>query len=702
LGFAAEIADLLRVTLLSRLTEQTGTLRILVRIVSMNHRLSSVGRFLVHLLLAGVCCNLQLVGALAQEKAELTINRKWALSGAVNPVKVFVNDQFLGDLSNGKQETFTFTPSKYGKNKLTAIFMLPFGVEGQRSAAQLFDLQSSGAVDATFFLVGTLVAAPTLKVNSVTPTNPTPHTTLKVAIKDGQESGEIRLLGAVDIATLLRDQKPGIFYDTLGETDSDVDTNLFLLQVLEHTYSTWPAAGADPGFLRTWIALTRVNLTRLKKDAEVDRRDQDIINLYGDAIAVLGEYEHFLTNLGIINVIPVSGDSLSGIMARSATIASGVGYTAVLLATAVLAPPLVYPVAAGAGVVAGAGSALYESAARGKPLDDEKKRAIAEMITAANNHYTNALAGAQVVARKKQTSLGWSEVPLFDMDLRGDTVSVLKNRPHDPFVLLQAAAKTSQDVQTSKQALQLADVCVHAARRVPKGEVFNPYRAGFLWQAAELQLRACSLTFQSAGHAIPVQGSQTAVRLFDAADSFGGRRAFSDAERMDHILGLMYSADYDRAKRLLDSTESLQGTPTHAYNYACCLSRLGDARGSLKMLELAFKNGEAKDEWVTNGDPDLDAVRKELPTEFGELVKTKWTWRLHWNRVTGDTVELTNDSAFGLTNVALTTTVTANDKKYEEPFFAAYLGPGKSMQWKCSIPVRDDGAETKASLQCDQ
>ena len=214
---------------------------------------------------------------------------------------------------------------------------------------------------------------PTIKVDSVDATSASSHTTMKPSVNDPpQEAYDIRLLGTVDLATLFRDRKPAVFYESLGETDSDVDTNVFLLQALEHTYSTWPAANAEPGFLRTWIALTRVNLTKLKKDAEVDKRDQDIINLYGDAISVLDEYEQFLTNVGIINAIPASGESLSGIIARSTGIASSVGYVAFVVTTAVM-PPLAYPVAAVAGLAAGAGNVAYESLTDGKPVNDEKK-----------------------------------------------------------------------------------------------------------------------------------------------------------------------------------------------------------------------------------------------------------------------------------------------------------------------------------------
>ena len=72
----------------------------------MKLRLPSAGkRVLVHLALLGLLCNLQLLQARVQEDGKLTIKREWAWSNSANNVKVYVNDQFLGELSNGKQET---------------------------------------------------------------------------------------------------------------------------------------------------------------------------------------------------------------------------------------------------------------------------------------------------------------------------------------------------------------------------------------------------------------------------------------------------------------------------------------------------------------------------------------------------------------------------------------------------------------------
>ena len=143
--------------------------------------------------------------------------------------------------------------------------------------------------------------------------------------------------------------------------------------------------------------------------------------------------------------------------------------------------------------------------------------------------------------------------------------------------------------------------------------------------------------------------------------------------------------------------------PTFAYNYACIMSREGDTDKALEWLEHAYKHGAERSSWVFD-DPDLDPVRMMRPDDFKKLTTTQWSWGINWDFFSGDTIRLTNNSAFPLTGVRLTVSRSGSSCNctYKNTFSTDSIPPGGVAEWKTNITCRTAGAAENGGLVCDQ
>jgi hypothetical protein len=478
------------------------------------------------------------------------------------------------------------------------------------------------------------------------------------------------------------------------------DKGLFLLQALEHTYGTWPVSNSHPAFLRMWIAETRLNLTRLKKDGSLDKVDPDTLSLYDDALRLLDEYDTFLTNLGI-STLRTPKPTTSFAPSISA------GTNAAFYANSLVGP---LPAAA-AGAVTFGGNALYDfyvANHEGKEIDDSRKRFLDDISTQINGRFQAALAGAEVVARRKTEENNWVGSPTFQFSKSMNLVELAADRPHDPFLAVRAAAfRAATTIVNDRELDTLSDQCVSAAKQVPVGPVYDLYRAGFLLKAANLRALASEIEIiQSGGSFRPAPSAAGELELYDRVRRILGDADFNDQVQGDYLRALMHAGRFEDAKSIMDTAEALKTNPIFAYDYARVLSRLGHIDLALQWLRKHLEIRRESYGWWIRDDADLQPLRTYASGAFFDLVEPQFTWKIKNGVLFGATLELTNKSPFRFTHVAAKP-VASFEVLFGKPqyinkvFQVDELLPGATKQWDVGTSVPDD-AISDFVLTCDQ
>lgn len=89
----------------------------------------------------------------------------------------------------------------------------------------------------------------------------------------------------------------------IEDREHKVAVNLYLMRNLEQTIETWKPPSDAPVEMGIWVYTTRKRLKAFKLTAEAYKLDEDVIRAYGDVLELLKEYEEFLKEVVLYNLV---------------------------------------------------------------------------------------------------------------------------------------------------------------------------------------------------------------------------------------------------------------------------------------------------------------------------------------------------------------------------------------------------------------
>ncbi len=505
-------------------------------------------------------------------------------------------------------------------------------------------------------------------------------------------------------------------------TAAYVDERLFLLRALEALYSGWPDGQGGPGSIGPAIDALRHEALRHQKYILERGIDERIAALYGDLVGLLDAFADALAKADRIERDGAAlADRQRAEAAGRAGMAGGV------------AAGRAYRNGAGGGeaLATWAGvtivGTLVDELAR-RPARSEARKAaeeanLREYTRRASEVFASAEAAATALAARHgwaRAEAGFDSTPERDRRVlaileRGDSAGILRfldemrdRRPRDPFLRSIAAMarwEGLRDRATPEALARGVEECLAAARLVPEGAFYDPYRASFVAQAGYHATCAAGLEIGGKGCAAgPAPGGPRALAIWRAYLAIDDRDPTGEA-REQLALALAVTGRFEEAARAAGQVADLRGPdPDFSYSYACLLSLAGgDTAKSLRWLEHAYRDCHYPDILVARADPDLARLRADQAAGFAELTRVKFRWAIDWGLFNNDDICLTNDSPFPLTGVELEVNVESPGvAPWSSTLKADRIEPGATRRWKVWVAARGKGADGKATLKCDQ
>ena len=476
-----------------------------------------------------------------------------------------------------------------------------------------------------------------------------------------------------------------------------VDQNLFLMRVLEETYSHWPNRTTDPNQLANSLAQLRTRTSRLRAAIRANELDPDVGMLYDDCLKFLDVYETYLANLGMIG---------RQVQQRETTDLVGSFWTA--LAEGDAAEDDARRRGASGGEASGAGlmeaiiSGLGDNYQRSQERQNYQQSAVDAEQRTLNAAWVATKANAEAVAAKLTEKYGWQPGEAGFDDFQAESLgSYIERRPRDPFARLRFATTRVKD-ETSTSVLKDAHMCVDAVELIPPGSTYDQFRYEFLVEAADLGVRAATMELGGGAYSSgPSPSTPEAVRLCEnylAANP-------ADPTRRGHLLLARALGCAGRFGEALDAAnvarEQWQHDAGFCYRYAklCSLTNSLDQAGD--WLAYAYEQG-LRDVPFVRSDPDLDAFRTGRPERYAELTTVKASYSFNWG-VFNDDIIVKNESPFELTNVHVDVFIRKGEQTWHPEIRCDSIQRGQSYTAVNVVSIPNgEFDEAKAKLDSDQ
>lgn len=470
-----------------------------------------------------------------------------------------------------------------------------------------------------------------------------------------------------------------------------VDETLFLIRALETMYNNWPGA-TDTGITAArWAVDQRILASRLCENARKKKLDSDVIDLLEECGKLFQTYDNYLVEIGAVE----RGALTRAQQERGKLFDKGmerlIDRTVDNWGEKDAGKTIVKETAGD--MIAGFVVDLFQQAER----DATKKRAIeyaqARYEEACRSTRSQAAATVRRVAKRQKWADG--EAGFENATFRDQ----LQRRPRDPFIRVANALIREQN-ETAADLMRDARSCLYSARLVPDDPVYDSYRAAFLADAGDLAERAALKEWTAdPQHRYGSDLAKEAVKICRTRLVYDGDA--TDWGKYDLALALNCAGLHGEALNMASRVKKLIRTPEYAYNYACLLSLDGQTKAALEWLEFAFKLGESNVAWAKQ-DPELKRLRENQAEAFARLTEVKWEWRINYG-IFNDDIVLTNKSAFPLTNITVTPTITKNGQTFTKSLTLRYLAPGRSYTWEDVFSIPGSSTDSSvANLTCHQ
>ncbi len=500
---------------------------------------------------------------------------------------------------------------------------------------------------------------------------------------------------------------------------ANVDNELFLLRNLENLYDNWPAYDANPQQLQNNLEQFRNNAERYVAYLKSANADPKITAAYVDLVEGIDFYVDALVETGMIaKRAEAKGNKESLETSVSA------GWNAGLLAASLENQGAKQGDALAVAAVVGIADFLWSNYNMGMERDAAKQAALDAANRKFRVRYSSIRASNRVVALNLTTQKGWhnGEAGFDDSDedqarvqqfITNNDLGALTQlvrdrarlRPRDPFakagVVITAWNQTGQNA-SADQWLDWSRQCLECASLVPTGIFYDEHRANFLSLAGWAALQAANKQSGGGGwKAAPFAAGKLAVIYWKTYLKTAPKDS-SGAGRECLAIALATAGQFQESlNALIDVYELRKRDPNYNYNLACLYSIQGDSAQSLTYLRAAISTGYL-DIRHAKSDPDLAMVRRKLSSETSDLFNVKYIWDIHYGFMKDD-ITLTNQSAFGLTNVVFKPIIKNGGKAYDATLKADFIAPGTTVKWADCISVTGSHADSSESkLECAQ
>jgi hypothetical protein len=331
-----------------------------------------------------------------------------------------------------------------------------------------------------------------------------------------------------------------------------------------------------------------------------------------------------------------------------------------------------------------------------------------------NSEFNSAFQNAKVLANelKNDSKYQWgAEVGFDDSLTTGISISEQNRlRPRDPFVLLLLAKNNLQVSRTnnpiSMQDLKLNSLQVYDAANdlVPAHNVYKPFKAELVFNAAELAMEASVKQLKGNYSNAPISYAKDTVDLYNsylqlAPNGDGTKYEYAQLARALAMDG-KYGEAIGAANVAMDNWENDKG---FCYRYARLTSLTNQLENTKYWIKRAYGLGFNDVQFVRD-DPDLKNFRKNKPDDFNILTTAKTKTTIDFG-VANDDIILKNNSPFPLTNVHLTGKIKQYDTRKEWPITLNInsIKPYDKHKWANVVSVtgsRFDSFEVRVT--CDQ
>ena len=400
---------------------------------------------------------------------------------------------------------------------------------------------------------------------------------------------------------------------------ADVDERLFLVHALYDTYRTWTNDCYTIEDLHNYLDYTKVQLQKTQARIRSAGLGNDLDELYQDAIRHVDDNNSFLVNCGMIDKSAVGRASRE--QGQALVQGAKYGSKAFDLARKNNYEKSTSLAAAGISALLAAGVTEYFNS---NSRDEERRQAFDAQVKQLKADYAGTVARAKGIVSTMTEKFGWEigEAAFDDFPSGKGKIDVdvmLKRRPRDAFLLMQAALHSPEKAANLGQA---AERCIAAAGLVPGSQFYDGFRSSFMCIAAHMALLSAQADQVEGNFNGNVQPGKFAVQVCRTAIRYLNGQEVPEWLSYDLAQSLMCAGRYLDALEYANMCKNLRKDAGFQYNYACILSRLELHDEALNWLRASFANGFPNDGWASK-DPDFAPLREAKPAEFAELMKRK-------------------------------------------------------------------------------
>jgi hypothetical protein len=481
---------------------------------------------------------------------------------------------------------------------------------------------------------------------------------------------------------------------------ANADENLFLTRFVDESYRRAPGQDASTADVVAWLATLRGNAAWARAVIRERGLDQDVDTLYQNMARFADAYENYLASIGLVE------KQLSRQQLADAAASAWKGYeTASDVEKAAKHFGASKDDAETAGTLGGILYGAYEYAQRQQQADDTRRAAIATYRRALDETRDAVSKRAGAISAMLTRRYRWEHGESGFDDFESRYLSeYMKRRPRDPFVRVQYA-NTRATKETPADVLRDAYTCLHAAELVPVASAYDIFRQAYFANAAELACFAAANEAGDAGYsAHPTLGAQAlsfarGYLAMDAKDTTG--RGHAALARALAFTG-RYAEGLDAATTALNrAPDAWRADSAFCYRYACLLSLGGRADLVGGWLSLAYKNGFNSIGSIRNA-PDFQRFKTERPDEYATLTAVNVAPRIVYGVFTDDIV-VTNNSAFGLTNLRVRMTIRKGAQTWTPEIACASVVSGGACKAEGVVSIPNDRYDSASfTLACDQ
>ena len=489
--------------------------------------------------------------------------------------------------------------------------------------------------------------------------------------------------------------------NTARAQSATVSDELFVLHAIQNHYDEWPRDFDNTQAAVNELKRIDFSVSRLRAYCAAHNLHPAVMLTCDSCRTMILKYENYLREIGAIDGSTQIAAANDGSAVVQQAFRVGTGAYGIMSNNDYKNSDAI-----AGGLLAGLISAGVDGYQRSQARQAERERLVNAAVSQVERAWNDTRAATEVRVRALERDRKWSAGAAgHDGFATVKLAEAIAHRPDDLFLKVRNAAIRVKD-ESSESLLNDARACQDAAATIPPGSSFDHFRADFTANAA-------SIATLGAVQALQGDGSYSSGPSIAAPEATAICNAYLSVPGANKSFGsfclarsLAANKQFEAALAAANAVDGSDRDMLYHYIYAklCCLT--GNERLAIPWLRNAFLQGHAGVSHAKKSD-DFVAVRRAFPKDFAELVEVKWEWSIDWGyRIADDTITITNNSGFPLTNVIFNPVVSsAGYSDWTQKLTCQRIEPGASFTWKLgvgAITSRGSDAKGRASISVDQ